>query len=232
MKKKRKEIHLLISFVLFLIIITYISYMIYIWRLPRVVLGFSDTGSFTRVYEMWGTLELTSEYPGYDAMSRFFITREELPEWNEEFGYEGDQVWVNIKALQGAQFYGVIHDIDYTKEGVSLIVKYSLDSIDTSYDIKSGEDVTAYYSSVTDEYSCIVPSSAIYMEGDETYVYVVRESKGIVGREFMAIKERVYIEDEWNGKIAINVTTSTIDEPIIINADSSIRHGARVRFYP
>lgn len=233
-KKRRLIIRCLIGFVIFIIGITYISRMIYVWRLPRVVLGFSEPGTFVRSYNAWGTVALSKEYTDYDGATEFIISAEELPSLNQEFIYVGEKVFLDIKSVKYARFYGTVLSVDINEEGARITVGYNFipdgnAPVGAELDIEGGENIVALFERKHYPYVSIVPASAVQQHGQGYYVLTVHEEKGPMGREFVAKSQDVYIEDELDGKIAL---TDPIEHPIIIYTDRFVADGDRVRFYP
>jgi hypothetical protein len=77
--------------------------------------------------------------------------------------------------------------------------------------------------------SVLFQASAVQINEYGHYVLTVHEEKGPMGREFVAKRQDVYIEDELDGKVAL---VDSIEHPIIFYKDSHVDHGDRVRFYP
>ncbi|MGI6189656.1 MAG: hypothetical protein ACOYI1_08010 [Caldicoprobacteraceae bacterium] len=233
--KKRKLItRCFIGFLIFIAAITYISRTIYVWRLPKVVLGFSEPGTFVRSYKIWGTVALSEEYSDYGAVTEFFIPVEDLPSINQKFIHVGEKVYLDIKSVEYAQFTGTVISVDFNEGGACITVGYNIvpagnAPVGRELDIKGEEDILATFERKQYPYVSIVPSSAVHRDGQGYYVFTVHEEKGPMGREFVVKRQDVYIEDELDGRTAL---VEPIEHPIIIYQDSSVSYGDRVRFYP
>jgi hypothetical protein len=162
-KKRKLLTRCFVGFLIFIAAITYISRTIYVWRLPRVVLGFSEPGTFVRTYETWGTVAFSDKYPGYEAASEFFIPAEDLPSVSREFIYSGEKVFLDIKPVKYARFYGTVLSVNFNDEGALITVGYNFvpdgnAPVGTELDIKGGEDIHALFERKQYPYVSIVPS--------------------------------------------------------------------------
>lgn len=74
-----------------------------------------------------------------------------------------------------------------------------------------------------------VPSEAVQEESKSYFVYVLKEKKGILGKEYYAEKIKVEIEDQNERLVALKEGTISSETQVIISCSKEIKQGDSVR---
>ncbi|MDE6844966.1 MAG: hypothetical protein K2J99_04265 [Lachnospiraceae bacterium] len=79
-----------------------------------------------------------------------------------------------------------------------------------------------------EKHSCCVTPAAVYKEGTRSYVYVVKERDGILGKEYYAEQVNVRVLDENENLVAIEGALDS-DSLIISSATKEVKNGDVIR---
>lgn len=157
--------------------------------------------------------------------SKGFEFKASIDEENARYVTVGDLVDVSLKSLSGKRLRGKI--VEITDSQVQKGEKKELRVEIPQDGISGGESGEIYVSKKTKFYDILVPNSAVVDEGENSYVYVLKEKKGPLGNEFYIQKAAVSTDDSDNLKTAI-LNGLSRNERVIVNSDKQIADGSRV----
>jgi hypothetical protein len=94
--------------------------------------------------------------------------------------------------------------------------------------LKGGELVTITFNKQTPAYDMVVPSEAIFTEGFNHYIWVVRSKMGALGMEYHTAKVKVFITDfdDYNTAISRGIF---FFEPVVVGYSGDLSVNGRVR---
>lgn len=146
-------------------------------------------------------------------------------------------------AKEKTKLISVGDEADISVEGIEENIKGKVKSIELSdiedeYKVKidinynesfiNEKQASIKITKESEKYSTIVPNSAIRQEKDGYYVLSLRETDGVLGKEFYAQKIKIHVNDSDEQNSAI--TGLTYIEPIITSSEKSISNGSRVKY--
>lgn len=143
----------------------------------------------------------------------------------EEYLAVGDSVilkkYGEAEVIQGAE----LADIQYEEDNTGRL---ALTVIITTTALKYGDQVDVTFNNQSEQYSMLVPVNAIYMQNNETYVFIVQEAEEILGTVLKAQKVNVEILDKNSSYAAISAT-GVSGQDIIVQSDREVKDGSRIR---
>lgn len=234
----KKLIKVTIFFFLVLLVCTYLSRSMYIWKLPHVTLDFSQKRTFDYEISVRGKLELAPEGSKYPYQTVVFIPYEELGGYYMGEKYASQKITVIVGSLAG-DFEGEILSYEGSSTGVAAVVgfdAYSVIPADKGVILVGGENTHTTFKLTTYSLPNTVPIDAVRFDGEDNYILTVKEQAGPLGREFRTEKLLVYQELTF-GRYASIVpyavdSQKNIEPPIVVNSDRLLIPGGEVRFYP
>ena len=118
--------------------------------------------------------------------------------------------------------------IDYLAESSSMPGSYEI-----YIDLPEGTGVPGLSGTVSrseqgERHSCCVTPESVHQEGTRSYVYVVKERDGILGKEYYAEQVNVRIQDENDIWVAVEGTLD-VDSLIISSSTKEVKNGDVVR---
>ncbi|NBJ91043.1 HlyD family secretion protein [Parablautia muri] len=120
--------------------------------------------------------------------------------------------------------------IDYFSESQSMP-----GSFETLINLPEGTGVpglsgTLSCSNIGEKYGCCIPPLSIIETDTRSYVYVLREREGILGKEYYVEEVNVKVVDKNENWAAIEGSTLDMDSQIILSADKEFGKGDIVRW--
>jgi len=133
----------------------------------------------------------------------------------------GDSAMVHYGG-KNTQSTAVVYEIQ--PESDTLRIKLRFDS----EQLTGGEYITAKFHQQTANNDVLVPNEAVFREGFNNFVWVVRSKSGTLGTEYYAVKIRVMIADSDFHNTAISKGLEYF-EPVVIGSDKDLTMNGRVR---
>lgn len=214
---KKITIMIGIAFLAAMVGFTVWSRSIYQNGLPVVKLDLPQADSFTFSFKGYGAAAVG----GADGEVKIHIPKEEI---KGDFPfYRDDSVDLTFPNERNAtKQQGKIRSITDTKDGVDVLVGFS------PQNTQNGDSVVVEMKKQSKELSNVLPQAALYSD-PAPYVWLVKETKGAWGPEYVAEKAYVSVLLDDGEKFA---TGSAVDKPVVVDASAPLQEGQAVRFYP
>lgn len=139
----------------------------------------------------------------------------------------GDSVTVRIPSLENRKIDTKISSIDTIRTDTDNVMKINVTYNET--DLKGGELAEISIKKESGIYDSIVPNTAVRLDTNgRKYVYVIKERKSSIGREFYLQKAYIYIRASDKVHTAVSDGLKPF-EKVVVESDGTVMAGDRVK---
>jgi len=142
-----------------------------------------------------------------------------------EYLEPGDAVEISVNSLNDRVIQGKVNQIKDNQQQIGVKKDVVIDIPPDG--LSGGEIGTAYIKKSIGSYNVLVSNSAVGQDNDGYFVYVLKERKGPLGKEFYVEKVSVSIGDSDNTKTAVMSGISAMDK-VVSNSDKPLSDGSPV----
>lgn len=148
-----------------------------------------------------------------------------------DFFKPGEEVEVSVPSSEEEQIKGKIRGIRITpadqsgnnkKEQKDVIIDIEFASL------RGGEHAKVYIKRETKRYEVLIPNEAIKKDKGQTYVFILHEKKGALGKEYYIQKVKIFCADSDDSKTAV-ADGLMWNEKIVCSSDKVLSEGDRVK---
>jgi len=163
---------------------------------------------------------------GHSGVSGQWIFRAELTEEQAGKIQAGDRVRLQFQEGRIQEDHCPVAAVRRTGKGT-----YEADISVTEKDLSPGEKGTMELTSQSGQYLCCVPLSALYSDGNKSYVLLIRETETILGTELSVVRRDVAVEDRDESTAALADGMLGAEEQFVVYADKEASSGDKVRLF-
>lgn len=150
----------------------------------------------------------------------------EVPEEQRKYVAKNDTAKVNADGRDGEWedlVVEAVHEKEDNKDILEVTVQLPADSLEP------GEAASLTVTRTSERYECCVPIGALHIDNGKYFVYVIRETDSILGKELTAQRLDVTVLDKNETNAALKEGDIGSDETIILSSEKEIKEGSRVR---